>query len=146
MSQTLSEWLKSNFKHIELSPEVKQMKASNGSVVSRAPSKIDLELTAALLSCSNLDEFKRVAFHLAPIGIIVDAIDETFYKDMLLLLRTELTKILLQPGSNKALAMRYLDILERRDSANWAKTKDTRVEVKNDALGKDLSINFITVQ
>lgn len=142
---TLSEWTENNFTTIELSPELKTMKASNGSVISRMPSKIDVELTAALLSCSNIDEFKRVAFHFAPVGIIVDDIDEDFYKDKLLLLKTELTKTLLQPGSNKALAIRYLDILERRDSANWAKTKDTRVEVKNEAQGKDLSINFITV-
>jgi hypothetical protein len=142
---TLSEWVENNFTNIELSPELKQMKASNGSVISRMPSRIDLELTAALLSCSNIDEFKRVAFHLAPVGIIVDDLQEDFYKDMLLLLKTELTKILLQPGSNKALAMRYLDILERRDSANWAKGKDTHIEVKNDSATSDLSINFITV-
>jgi hypothetical protein len=142
---TLSKWVENNFTKIELSPELKQMKASNGSVVSRMPSKIDLELTAALLSCSNIDEFKRVAFHLAPVGIIVDDLQEDFYKDMLLLLKTELTKILLRPGSNKALAMRYIDILERRDSANWAKGKDTRIEVKKDSATSDLSINFITV-
>lgn len=141
---TLNEWLQSNFKNIELSSALKQIKASNGSVVTRAPSYIDVELTAALLSCSNIDEFTRVAFHLAPAGIIVDAIDSDFYKDMLLMLKTQLTKMLLEPGSNKILAQRYLDILERRDAANWSKQKDTRVEVKNDG-NKDLSINFITI-
>lgn len=144
MNSTLSEWLKENFRNIELSAQLKQVIGANGSVITRAPSKIDIELTAALLSCSNIDEFKRVAFHLAPVGIIVDDIDENFYRDMLLLLRTELTKILLEPGSNKTVAMRYLEILERRNADNWSKTKDARVEVKNDT-GKDLSINFITV-
>lgn len=141
---TLSEWTENNFTQIELSPELKQMKASNGSVISRMPSKVNLDLTAALLSCSNIGEFTRVAFHLAPVGIIVDAIDETFYSDMLLLLRTELTKTLLEPNSNKALCMRYLDILERRDAANWSKVKNACVEVKKED-GKDLTINFVTV-
>lgn len=142
---TLSEWTENNFTNIELSPELKQLKASNGSVISRMPSKVNLDLTAALLSCANIDEFTRVAFHLAPVGIIVDAIDETFYSDMLLLLRTELTKTLLEPNSNKALCIRYLDILERRDAANWSKQKNACVEVKNESTGKDLTINFVTV-
>lgn len=144
--ETLSDWVRNNFTELVLVDIQRSTNQATGATVTRIPSKVNVELTAALLSCSNKDEFTRVALHFAPVGVIVDEIPDEFYLDKLLLLKTELTRVLLRQDSNKALCERYLGILERRDSANWSKVKDTKVQVTQDNVPSGtLSINFVQV-
>ena len=143
---TLSDWVRSNFTELVLSDIQKTTNPATGATVTRIPSRVNIGLTAALLSCSTKDEFSRVALHFAPVGTIVDTIPDELYKDKLLLLKTELTRILLRQDSNRALCERYLSILERRDASNWGKVKDTKVQVTQDNVPSgSLSINFVQV-
>ena len=125
----LSEWLEQNFKHITFDENIGNL---------RVP-KINVDLTYGLLSTETKEEFKKLVFHLAPVGIIVDDIPDEFYEGKILLVRNMLTKMLMEEPNHK-LADRFLNILERRDKTHWSKDqKQLKVEQKED---KNLSITF----
>lgn len=125
----LSEWISNNFKHVTFDENVGNL---------RVP-KINVDLTYGLLSTETKDEFKKLVFHLAPVGIIVDDISDEFYEGKILLVRNMLTKMLMEEPNHK-LADRFLNILERRDKNHWGKEqKQLKVEQKED---KNLSITF----
>ena len=125
----LSEWLEHNFKHVTFDENIGNL---------RVP-KINVDLTYGLLSTETKEEFKKLVFHLAPVGIIVDDIPDEFYEGKILLVRNMLTKMLMEEPNHK-LADRFLNILERRDKTHWSKDqKQLKVEQKED---KNLSITF----
>ena len=125
----LSEWLEQNFKHVTFDENVGNL---------RVP-KINVDLTYGLLSTETKEEFRKLVFHLAPVGIIVDDISDEFYEGKILLVRNMLTKMLMEEPNHK-LADRFLNILERRDKTHWSKDqKQLKVEQKED---KNLSITF----
>lgn len=125
----LSEWLEQNFKHVTFEEYIGNLKVP----------KINIELTYGLLSTETKEEFKKLVFHLAPVGIIVDDISDEFYEGKILLVRNMLTKMLMEEPNHK-LADRFLNILERRDKNHWGKDqKQLKVEQKED---KNLSITF----
>lgn len=118
----LSEWLEQNFKHVTFDENVGNL---------RVP-KINIDLTYGLLSTETKEEFKKLVFHLAPVGIIVDDISDEFYEGKILLVRNMLTKMLMEEPNHK-LADRFLNILERRDKNHWGKEqKQLKVEQKED--------------
>lgn len=125
----LSEWLEQNFKHVTFEEYIGNLKVP----------KINIDLTYGLLSTETKEEFKKLVFHLAPVGIIVDDISDEFYEGKILLVRNMLTKMLMEEPNHK-LADRFLNILERRDKTHWSKDqKQLKVEQKED---KNLSITF----
>ena len=130
----LSEWLKDVFKRIQFFDSVELV---NGATVKNS---LNRNLTLGLLSTNNKDEFRDLAFHYAPDGCIKNDIEDSYYNDKILLLRNELTKLLFDE-SNKALAEKYLKILEKRDKDHWFTDKQsTIVEAKtNDTV---LNITF----
>lgn len=130
----LSEWLKDIFKRIQFFDSVEIV---NGVTVKNT---LNRNLTLGLLSTNNKDEFRDLAFHYAPVGCIKNDIEDSYYNDKILLLRNELTKLLFDE-SNKALAEKYLKILEKRDKEHWlTDAKATVVEAKtNDTV---LNITF----
>lgn len=118
----LSEWLEQNFKHVTFDENIGNL---------RVP-KINVDLTYGLLSTETKEEFKKLVFHLAPVGIIVDDISDEFYEGKILLVRNMLTKMLMEEPNHK-LADRFLNILERRDKTHWSKDqKQLKVEQKED--------------
>ena len=118
----LSEWLEQNFKHVTFDENIGNL---------RVP-KINVDLTYGLLSTETKEEFKKLVFHLAPVGIIVDDISDEFYEGKILLVRNMLTKMLMEEPNHK-LADRFLNILERRDKNHWGKDqKQLKVEQKED--------------
>ena len=118
----LSEWLEQNFKHVTFEEYVGNLKVP----------KINIDLTYGLLSTETKEEFKKLVFHLAPVGIIVDDISDEFYEGKILLVRNMLTKMLMEEPNHK-LADRFLNILERRDKNHWGKDqKQLKVEQKED--------------
>lgn len=126
---TRNEWIKQNFTHVTFTENV-------GSL--RVP-KINVELTYGLLSTEDYDEFQKLVFHVMPAGTIVDDIDREFYEGKLLLLRSMLTRMLMEEPNNR-MAERYLNVLERRDKAHWGKEqKQLKVEQKED---KSLTVEF----
>lgn len=125
----LSEWLEQTFKHVTFEEYIGTLKVP----------KINIDLTYGLLSTETKEEFKKLVFHLAPVGIIVDDISDEFYEGKILLVRNMLTKMLMEEPNHK-LADRFLNILERRDKNHWGKEqKQLKVEQKED---KNLSITF----
>ena len=118
----LSEWLEQNFKHVTFDENIGNL---------RVP-KINVDLTYGLLSTETKEEFRKLVFHLAPVGIIVDDISDEFYEGKILLVRNMLTKMLMEEPNHK-LADRFLNILERRDKNHWGKDqKQLKVEQKED--------------
>lgn len=130
----LNEWLKDNFKRIQFFDSVEIV---NGVTVKNT---LNRNLTLGLLSTNTKAEFRDLSFHYAPIGCIKNDIEDSYYNDKILLLRNELTKLLFDE-SNKALAEKYLKILEKRDKEHWLTDKQsTIVEAKtNDTV---LNITF----
>lgn len=128
----LNEWLQDNFKRIQFFDSVE---INNGVTIKNT---LNRNLTLGLLSTNNKDEFRDLTFHYAPVGCIKNDIEDSYYNDKILLLRNELTKLLFDE-SNKALAEKYLKILEKRDKEHWltdnkstvvqAETKDTMLNI-----------------
>lgn len=126
---TLSEWTEQNFTHVTFDEYIGTLKVP----------KINVELTYGLLSTENKEEFKKLVFHLAPLGTIIDDISDDFYEGKILLLRNMLTKMVMEEPNHK-MADRFLNILERRDKAHWSKeSKQLKVEQKED---KSLTVEF----
>ena len=130
----LSEFLKDNFKRIQFFDSVEIV---NGVTVKNT---LNRNLTLGLLSTNNKDEFRDLTMQYAPVGTIKDDIEDSYYNDKILLLRNELTKLLFDE-KNRALAEKYIKILEKRDKDHWLTDKQsTIVEAKtNDTV---LNITF----
>ena len=130
---TLQTWLEDNYKHITLDTMIMN---PNGSIIT-VP-KINVDLTIGLISTNNKDEFSKIAFHYAPIGTIIEPLDEDWYQTHLLLVRNLLTEKLLKDQR----ARHYLDILARRDADHWqdtSKQKQLKVESDNNKLNITIS-------
>lgn len=138
MMDTLNQWVQKTFRNIELfdTPKTKTVLKNGAPIkITHQPNKIEVELSLGLLSTDNLKDWTRIVFHLAPLGTIVDEIDETFYNDMILLLHKELTKLLLD-ASTRTMAEKFINILERRDKERWNSNnrKETTVNVKDNDI------------
>lgn len=118
----LSEWTEQNFKHVTFEENIGNLKVP----------KINVELTYGLLSTETKEEFQKLVFHLAPVGIIVDSISNDFYEGKLLLLRNMLTRMVMEEPNHK-MADRFLNVLERRDKNHWAKDKKV-TEIKAESV------------
>lgn len=124
---TLTSWLDLNYKHVTLSTNITE--GGNRIVCPQS----NVELTIALLSCDNVADWARVAFHWAPAGTIIDKVPAVYFEEKVLLLRQLLTKELVLNPDNK-MALRYLQILERRDSERWGqKSKGLSVKASTSA-------------
>lgn len=142
----ISDWLAKNFTHIVVTDEPLERTLPNGTVIKIAPNPVNRNLTMGLLSTNNKEEWSRIVFHEAPVGIVVDEISDEYYNDKLILLRKELTSMLFT-AKNTRLIEQYLKILERRDSEHWSanSTKGTKIDVKTDTE-KNINITFEVVQ
>lgn len=130
---TLSEWLTNTWKHVTLDTVI----TKNGSTLN-VP-EINQDLTMGLLSTSNIVEFKKLVFHFAPVGTVIDDIPEEYYEGQILKLRQLLTKELMLATQPKVI-QKYLEILDRRDREHWGKDQKTlKVEQKED---KSLTVEF----
>jgi hypothetical protein len=126
---TLSSWLKDNWKHIAIK-EVQGTLRVN---------PLNVDLTVGLLSTNSKEEFQKLVFHLAPVGIIVDEIPDEYYEGQLLKLRNMLTKILItEPNFRQA--DKWLKLLERRDKDHWSE-QSKKTEVK--ATSNGINLEFI---
>ena len=130
---TLSEWIKNTWEHVTLDTVI----VKNGSTLN-VP-EINQDLTMGLLSTSNLDEFKKLVFHFAPIGTIVDDIPEDYYEGQILKLRQLLTKELMMATQPKVI-QKYQEILDRLDREHWG--KDTGKQLKVEQKDNQLNITF----
>jgi hypothetical protein len=126
---TLSSWLKDNWKHIAIK-EVQGTLRVN---------PLNVDLTVGLLSTNSKEEFQKLVFHLAPVGIIIDEIPDEYYEGQLLKLRNMLTKILItEPNFRQA--DKWLKLLERRDKDHWSE-QSKKTEVK--ATSNGINLEFI---
>lgn len=121
---TLQDFLNNNFKHITLDPVI-----NTGSSILTVP-KLNVDLTIGLISTNNAEEFAKLAFHYAPVGTIIEPLDDDWYETHILLVRNLLTEKLLKDSRAK----HYLDILQRRDKEHWqddSKNKQVQVQSKS---------------
>lgn len=128
---TLQEFLDNNFTHITLDTLV----LSNGSTLN-VP-RLNVDLTIGLISTNNIEEFTKLATHYAPLGTIIEPLNETWYETKVLLVRNMLTEKLLKDQR----ARHYLDILERRDREHWDSNKQQK-QVKVESKKQDLNITI----
>ena len=129
---TLQEFLNDNFKHITLDPVI-----NTGSSILTVP-KLNVDLTIGLISTNNAEEFAKLAFHYAPVGTIIEPLDEDWYDTHILLVRNLLTEKLLKDNR----ARHYLDILARRDKDHWIDTSKQK-EVKVESKSQDIKISIV---
>lgn len=135
----LSEWVRDNYTRVTLMQDICSKTLSNGSVVRVKTSELNRDLTIGLLSTNTKDEWKRIVFHHAPLGIIVDDIPQDYYDEKITLLRAELTKMLFD-AKNTRLIEQYIKILERRDREHWREDKSKTTSVQ--ATQGDLNVKF----
>ena len=120
---TSFEWLKNNFKHITLYPQIQ----SKGQILTVPEHNVTL--TVGLISTDNKEDYNRLVFQFLPVGTIIEPIEEEWYRTKLIEVRTYLTQKLL----TDAKCRQYLDILERRDKERWSKDpKTTTIKASND--------------
>lgn len=137
----LTEWLKKKFTRIVVLNEPIEKTNDKGMIIRVQPDQTCRELTMGLLSTNNKEEWKKVAIHLAPIGIVIDEIPDEYYNEKIILLRNELTKLLFD-AKNSRVVENYLKILSLRDREHWAEQKNT---TKIEAKSNDLNITFEVV-
>lgn len=126
----ISEWISKNFTHVTFEDTIGTLKVP----------KVNIDLTYGLLSTENKEEFQKLVFHLAPVGIIVDDIPTEFYEGKILLLRNMLTKMIMEEPNHK-MAERFLNVLERRDRTHWGKESKMTAAV-TDKDGKSISLTY----
>lgn len=127
----LTDWLKQNFTHITLNTVI-----NNKGTILNVP-EINVDLTVGLISTDSKESFAKLCFHYAPVGTIIDEIDDEWYETKLLAVRNMLTKKLLTDPRAKS----YIDILERRDKARWAKdTKQTSIKAESNGINLEFVI------
>lgn len=129
---TLQDWLKDNYTHITIDTTIMN---PNGSLLS-VP-KLNVDLTIGLISTNNKEEFAKLAFHYAPLGTIIEPLDDNWYETRVLLVRNLLTEKLLKDQR----ARHYLDILSRRDKEHWQDTSKQK-EVKVESKSQDINITI----
>lgn len=142
----LSTWLANNFKRIEIFEQFKSTcEVNNTTFNTLVTPKSDLNrnLSIGLLSTNNIEEFRDLAFNYAPVGTIKTDIDPEFYKSKLLLLRSELTKSLLNQ-KNSRLAEIYIKILERRDKSHWNADVSKKMEISSEK-DNNIHVTFTVV-
>jgi hypothetical protein len=142
----LSNWLSNNFKRIEIFEQFKSTcEVNKNTFNTQITPKSDLNrnLSIGLLSTNNIEEFRDLAFTYAPVGTIKTDIDPEFYQSKLLLLRSELTKSLLNQR-NSRLAEIYIKILERRDKSHWNADVSKKMEISSDK-SDNINITFTVV-
>lgn len=127
---TLQDYLNNNFKHITLDNLIK---SPNGSIIT-VP-QVNVDLTIGIISTNNKEEFAKLAFHYAPVGTIIEPLDDDWYETRVLLVRNLLTEKLLKDQRAK----HYLDILARRDKEHWVDTSKQK-EVKVESKSQDINI------
>lgn len=129
---TLQTWLKQNFTHITLDNLIK---SPNGSIIT-VP-QVNVDLTIGIISTNNKEEFAKLAFHYAPLGTIIEPLEDDWYDTRVLLVRNLLTEKLLKDQR----ARHYLDILSRRDKEHWQDTSKQK-EVKVESKSQDINITI----
>lgn len=130
---TLSSWLKDNWKHIAIKESCGNLRVN----------PLNVDLTVGLLSTNSKEEFQKLVFHLAPVGIIVDEIPDEYYEGQLLKLRNMLTKILItEPNFRQA--DKWLKLLERRDKDHWSE-QSKKTELTATSKDNNLTVTFTTI-
>lgn len=129
---TLQDWLKQNFAHVTLDTMIM---GANGTLLS-VP-KLNVDLTIGIISTNNKEEFAKLAFHYAPLGTIIEPLEDDWYETRVLLVRNLLTEKLLKDQR----ARHYLDILSRRDKEHWQDTSKQK-EVKVESKSQDIHISI----
>lgn len=124
---TLTQWLSSKFTHLTFDKQI-------GTLV--VPD-INIDLTVGLISTSNKEEFAKLCFTYAPVGTIIDEIDDDWYEGKVLAVRNLLAKKVITDSKYKY----YLDILERRDRDRWKKDeKQTSVKA---TTNQGINLEFV---
>lgn len=121
----LSTWLTNKFTHITFDKQI-------GNIV--VPD-INIDLTVGLISTSSKEEFAKLCFHYAPLGTIIDEIDNDWYEGKVLAVRNLLAKKVITEPKYKY----YLDILERRDKDRWSREQK---QMKLEHTDNSLSVTF----
>lgn len=130
---TIQDFLKQTWTHITITPIINK----NGTILT-VP-EINIKLTVGVLTTNSKEEFEKLCFHLAPVGTIIEPLDDDYYEGQLLLARNYLN---VRAISNDRETKRLLDILERRDKEHWTKESSKTVEVKNNPTDNTMTIKF----
>ena len=118
---TLQDFLKQSWTHITITPIINK----NGTVLT-VP-EINIKLTIGILTTNDKQEFEKLCFALAPVGTIIEPLDDDYYTSQLLLSRNYIN---VRAISNDRETKRLIEILERRDKEHWSKESSKTAEIK----------------
>lgn len=135
---SLRAWVEETFKHVTLCDYMQSSK--NPASTIKIP-EINIDLTIGLISTEDIKEFRDLCFSYAPVGTIKDDLDKEWYELKMLRVRQLLSKMLISEKS-KALADKYLKVLERRDRKRWAEQKGQMTASVNDGDGRVVSLTY----
>lgn len=106
--------------------------------------EINIKFTVGILTTNSKEEFEKLCFHLAPVGIIIEPLDDDYYEGQLLLARNYLN---VRAITNDRETKRLLEILERRDKEHWQKeSKSTTVDVNKNETNDEIRVTFKVVE
>lgn len=135
---SLRAWVEETFKHVTLCDSMQSPK--NPAAVIKIP-EINIDLTIGLISTEDINEFRDLCLSYAPVGTIKDDLDKEWYELKMLRVRQLLSKMLISEKS-KALADKYLKVLERRDRKRWSDQKGQMTASVNDGDGRVVSLTY----
>ena len=130
---TIQDFLKQTWTHITITPIINK----NGTILT-VP-EINIKLTIGILTTNDKQEFEKLCFALAPVGTIIEPLDDDYYTSQLLLSRNYIN---VRAISNDRETKRLIEILERRDKEHWSKESSKTVEVKNNPTDNTMTIKF----
>ena len=130
---TIQDFLKQTWTHITITPIINK----NGTILT-VP-EINIKLTISFLTTNDKQEFEKLCFALAPVGTIIEPLDDDYYTSQLLLSRNYIN---VRAISNDRETKRLIEILERRDKEHWSKESSKTVEVKNNPTDNTMTIKF----
>lgn len=134
---TIQDFLKQSWTHITITPIINK----NGTVLT-VP-EINIKFTVGILTTNSKEEFEKLCFHLAPVGTIIETLDDDYYEGQLLLSRNYLN---VRAITNDRETKRLLDILERRDKDHWQKeSKSTTVDINKNGTNDEIRVKFEVV-
>lgn len=142
---TLGEWISENLRRVGFDETYTTVAKTTGTNVTVTARRIDIDVSIALVSTSSKEEFANLAKTLIEEQSndeVSDFISDEQYGTLLSKAKMALAGKLMT--TNNRMYRKWMEILERRDSDNWAMKKNVKADVQSNG-NQPISISFQVV-
>lgn len=142
---TLGEWIKGNLKRIGFDEQYVCVAKTTGTNVTVSARRIDIDISIALVSTASKEEFASLAKAIIS-EQTKDSVDSCISDEEYALLLSKAKMALASKllTTNNQMYRKWMEILERRDSDNWAMKKSVKADVQSNG-NQPISISFQVV-